>query len=182
MENEHGWTTLSSELKYQNPWIRVVEDRVKDNFGKEKIFGVVTIAGGVSVLPVDENGFVYLARIYRYGSGAMGIEVAGGSIDDGEDPFSAAKRELKEELGIEAQHWRDLGILNALTSIINHKEYLFLAQGFTAPEQAPYDEAEEIELVKLPFEEALRMVMDSKITHGPSAVLILKAANYLNRR
>ena len=159
MSEQQHWTTLSSELKYKNAWISVVEDKVKTSWGTEKTYGVV-----------------YLVKLYRYGVKKMGIETAGGTVDEGEDPFTAAKRELKEELGIEAKEWIPLGHLNPLTGVISHRENLFLARGFTPPKEIPVDDDEHVEMIRIPFHEALDLVMSSEITHGPSAVLILKAA------
>jgi len=176
MSEQQHWTTLSSELKYKNPWISVVEDKVKTSWGTEKTYGVVSIVSGVSVLPMDAEGFVYLVKLYRYGVKKMGIETAGGTVDEGEDPFTAAKRELKEELGIEPKEWIPLGHLNPLTGVISHRENLFLARGFIPPKEIPVDDDEHMEMIRIPFHEALDLVMNSEITHGPSAVLILKAA------
>jgi len=176
MNEQQDWTTLSSELKYKNPWISVVEDKVKTSWGTEKTYGVVSIVSGVSILPMDSEGYVYLVKLYRYGVKKMGIETAGGTVDEGEDALTAAKRELKEELGITADDWVDLGHLNPLTGVISHRESLFLVRGFTPPNEIPIDDDEHIEMIRIPFQEALNMVMRSEITHGPSAVLILKAA------
>ncbi|MEK7554868.1 MAG: NUDIX hydrolase [Patescibacteria group bacterium] len=178
-QDRGGWTTKKSEQKYKNHWIEVVEDAVINDKGKELIYGVVKIVKGSCVLPLDDAGYVYLARQFRYGLGDFSTEGPGGGFDEGDSPLVTAKRELKEELGISPKEWIDLGHVNPLTGVIKHTEYLFLARGFEAPKQIPQSKEETIERVRIPLHEAAQMVMDSKITHAPSAVLILKAQKYL---
>ncbi len=172
------WTINESIPKYKNPWIDVREDQVIRPDGKPGIFGVVTMKGGVSVLPLDENGFVYLTQEFHYAVGEETIEVVSGGIDEGETPLQAAKRELVEELGIEATEWTDLGLVNPFTAVVYSPANLFLAQNLSFS-KSNQEGTETIKLVKVKLEEAVHMVMESKITHGPSCVLILKAKNYL---
>lgn len=133
---------------------------------------------GVSVLPLDEFGFVYLTDEFHYALEQDALEVVSGAIDHEETPLDAAKRELEEELGIRAEEWINLGEVNPFTTVIKSPATLFLAKKlqFTTSHQ---EGTENIKLVKLKLEEAVKMVMESKITHGPSCVLILKAKEYL---
>ncbi|MFZ2188924.1 MAG: NUDIX hydrolase [Candidatus Moraniibacteriota bacterium] len=167
-----------SAQKYKNPWIEVIEDQVIRPDGKPGIFGVVRMIGGVSVLPLDEDGYVYMTEEFHYAIGMEDIETASGGKDGDEKPVDAAKRELKEELGIEAREWVDLGLVNPFTTVIVSPQRIFLAKklSFGKDDQ---EVTENIKLVKVKLEEAVKMVMDSVITHGPSCVLILKANEYL---
>jgi 8-oxo-dGTP pyrophosphatase MutT (NUDIX family) len=169
---------ISSQLIYQNPWIKVREDKVIRPGGKEGIFGVVTFSHGASVLPVDDNNIVTLVKEYKYGVGRLSIETVCGAVDDGETPIQAAKRELAEEANLTAGQWQDLGSINALTTIGEIENHMFLARKLTYSEGQP-DEGEVIEKITVPYKEALRMVMDGEITHGASCVLILKARDYI---
>lgn len=176
---KHGpWKIKGIKVKYQNPWITVREDAVVRPDGKPGIFGVVEMVPGVSVLPIDAQSNVYLTKEFRYAVGKESIEAASGGIDKGESPLKAAKRELKEELGIVAKKWVGLGMMNPFTSVVDSPAYLFLAQdiSFTSAE---YEGTEVIQHVKMPLKKAVQMVMESKITHGQTSVLILKAHNYL---
>lgn len=182
MERKNGpWTILGSELKYKNPWIEVKEDKVIRPDGKDGIFGTVRMKDGISVLPIDDEGFVYLTEEFHYALGENGLEVVSGGIDDGEPVLDAAKRELEEELGIVANEWIDLGVVNPFTTVVKSAGYLFLAKGLTFKE-SNQEGTEDIKLVKVKFEDAVKMVMDSKITHAQSSVLILKAKDLLQLR
>ncbi|MDH4330835.1 MAG: NUDIX hydrolase [Candidatus Moranbacteria bacterium] len=167
-----------SEVKYKNPWIEVVEDQVIRPNGDDGIFGVVKMVGGVSVLALDDEGYVYLTDEFHYAIGKNDIETISGGADKGEDRLVTAKRELKEESGIEAEEWIDLGTVHPFTTVVGSMQKIFLARKLKFRKDQQED-TEDIKLVKVKFEEAVRMVMDSEITHGPSCFLILKADKYL---
>ena len=179
MPRQHGpWTVHESNRVYRNPFIEVVEDRVTRPDGQPGFYGTVAMKPGVAILPIDEDGTAYLTREFRYAIGRDSIEVAGGGIDEGESPLEAARREAREELGVEASEWIGLGSIDPFTAVVRSPAHLFLARGlsFTPTER---DGTEVIESVRVPFEEAVRLVMDGSISHGPSCVLILKAARSL---
>jgi len=180
MDKNGPFIISSSEIKYQNPWITVKEDKIKRLDGKPGIFGTVTMQAGVSMLPIDNQGFVYLTSEFRYAIKINSIESVSGGINTNEKPLQCAKRELKEELGIKAKSWINLGFVNPFTSLIDSPAYLFLAKDLSFS-QSQQDGNEKIDQLKIKFEKAVEMVMKSKITHGPSCVLILKAQQYLSR-
>jgi 8-oxo-dGTP pyrophosphatase MutT (NUDIX family) len=133
---------------------------------------------GISVLAMDGEGFVYLTVEFRYAVGRESVEVVSGAIDNDESPLCAAKRELREELGIVAVDWLDLGVTDPFTSVVHSQAHLFLARdlSFTEPQCEP---TEIIRPLRMKLDKAVRLVFDSDITHGPSCVLILKAHLYL---
>jgi len=182
MIKNHGpWTITETILKYKNKWIQVTEDRVIRPDGQPGIFGIVTMNPGVSVLPVDEQGYVYLTKEFHYALGKESIEVVSGAIDSGEKDIDAAQRELQEELGILADDWVNLGTVHPFTTVINSPAELFLARKLKFTHQN-LEGTEVLSLYKVKLEEALNMVLESKITHGPSCVLILKAKIYLKKK
>jgi 8-oxo-dGTP pyrophosphatase MutT (NUDIX family) len=170
----------SSVEKYKNPWIKVVEEKVIRPDGKPGMFGIVEMVSGISILPIDDEGYVYLTKEFHYAIGENDIEVVSGAIDKAEKPLEAAKRELKEELGIEAEDWIDLGLINPFTTVIKSSVNIFLARKLKFGVNN-WEETENIELVKIKVEEAVRMVMDSVIMQGSSCVLIMKAYKFLNQ-
>jgi ADP-ribose pyrophosphatase len=136
---------------------------------------------GVSVLALDEQQNVYLTEEFHYGVGRVTLEVVSGGCEATEDPLCTAQRELQEELGITAAQWDDLGVCDPFTANVVSPTRLYLARrlqfGSTAPEGT-----ERIRCVKMPFDEAVASVMESRITHAPSCLVILKAAYVLNGR
>jgi 8-oxo-dGTP pyrophosphatase MutT (NUDIX family) len=178
-EKRGEWTVLDSAVQFSNPWITVREDRVIQPDGKEGAFGVAEMIPGVSVLPVDDDGTVYLVRVYRYTIDRHSLEALAGGIEDDEDPEEAARRELREEAGIDAAELIDLGMVDQLTEVVVSPDRLYLARGlsFNKPDR---EETEEIKRVAVPLRQAVEWAYDGTISHAASVVLILKAARHLN--
>jgi 8-oxo-dGTP pyrophosphatase MutT (NUDIX family) len=177
-EKRGQWTVLDSEVLYSNPWITVREDRVIKPDGEEGAFGIVEMKPGVSVLPVGDDGTVYLVRVYRYTLDRDSLEALAGGVEEDEDPVDAARRELREEAGIEAKDLIDLGVVEQLTEVVVSPDHLFLARGlsFTASDR---EETEQIERVAVPLDQAVQWALDGTISHAASVVLITKAAHLL---
>ena len=179
MKKKKGpWTVTGTQTVYQNPWIKVREDKVIRPDGKKGIFGVVTMVSGVSVIPVDDKGDVYLTQEYHYGVGRLSIEAISGGIDKKEKKLQAAKRELKEETGLVAKNWTYLGVVDPFTTVVVSPNYLYLARDLTQFERK-LEGTEKIKVIKVPFRKAVEWVMESKITHSATSTLILKVKNYL---
>jgi 8-oxo-dGTP pyrophosphatase MutT (NUDIX family) len=178
----HGpWVIEETVQKYTNQFLTLREDRVKTPDGAPGSYATVSLKPGVAVLPVTGLGEVHLTRQFRYAIGRESVEAASGGVDNDEDPLDSAKRELREELGIVADEWADLGLIDADTSIVRGPCRLFVARALRMTEKDE-DSTESIERLTLPMEAAVEMVMDGGITHAPSCVLILKAARDLVSR
>ena len=176
METKNGdWTIKDRVKKFANGYFTVFEDDVIRPDGKPDTYATISFIPGIAVLPIDGDATIYLTRQFRYALEQKNIEVVCGAID-GETPLDAAKRETKEELGIEAKEWTSLGKIQTDTSITNSTSHLFLARNlsFGDPEREP---TENIETVEMPLREAVEKVNSGEITNGPTCVLILKAAS-----
>src|SRR5690606_11888068 len=129
---KNPWKTLDTKVVYENTWIRVREDVVVRPDGKPGIYGVVEtrLAPGVAALTPENE--VYLVGQYRYPMDSYSWEIIEGGSDDDESALDAAKRELREEAGLEASHWEALGPEIHLSNChSNERGYLFLATGLT---------------------------------------------------
>ena len=182
MRENGPWKIKSTTAKYKSELLDVYEDEVVRPNGEPGTYATACVKPGVSVLPVDEDGFVYLARDFRYAVGRETIEAVAGGIDEGEPEVEAARRELKEELGIEAERFIELGQVDPMPSLVDSPSHLFLATGRLSFKEKELEAGENVRTVKLKLSDAVRMVMQSEITHGSSCVLILRANEYLKRR
>lgn len=173
------YTILHSRPVYENPWLKLREDRVSRG-GQESTFGVVTMKPGVTVLAMNEAQEVYLVREFKYGVGEATLEAVSGAIESGETPEMAGLRELNEEVGLVASEWIDMGVVNPFTALVNSPSHMFLARKLTETRRLTPPN-EQLETVQMPFAEALRAVLRGQITHAASCVLILKTQHFLDR-
>ncbi len=168
-----NWTIKKTDKKFANDYFKIFEDKVIEPDGKDGSYAIIEFVPGVSVLPVDDEDNVYLTEQFRYVAGRKTLEVVAGGVED-ETPMKAAKRELKEELGITAKEFIKLGKIQLDNSIIKSESTQYVARGLTFGE-TDQDGAEEMNTVKIKFKEAVEKVLSGEITHAPSCVLILKA-------
>lgn len=182
---QHGekgpYKILSSRKIYENPWIRLCEDRVIRPDGGEGVFGLIQMRPGSTVLALDERNEAYLVKEFKYGIGRDSLELMSGGLEENELPLDAAKRELKEELGLKADEWIDLGRVDPFTTVVHSPNYMFLALSVREGESNP-EPGESLEVIRVPFSDVVDMVIKSEITHSASCVLIFKADNYLRKR
>lgn len=178
---QHGpWLIKSRREVYQRDVFSVREDEVIQPDGKPGSYTTIKVTGGSAVLPFDGE-HVYLAQEYRYGVGRMTLETCAGAIDEGETELEAAKRELREELAIEAARWTPLGAVELMTSRLEAPTTLFLAEELTFVEKED-DANERIEVIKRPLEEVVQMALVGELQHGTSCVLILRAHHLITQR
>ena len=171
----HTETTLSSEEIFNGRVIRVTYDKVLLENGNTSTREVVHHHGGACILPVDENKNITLVRQYRYALGEEMWELPAGKLEKDENPFEAAKRELAEECGLTADHFVDLGVVYPTVGYDNEKIYLWAATGLHNVSQH-LDEDEFLDVVKMPLDEALRLVLDGTIKDSKTQIGILKYA------
>ena len=168
------WTTLNSELKFETPWIKVTKYDVLNPAGKPGLYGVVSFKNiAIGVLPLDKDRNTWLVGQWRYPLGEYSWEIPEGGGPHGVDPLESARRELKEETGLIAGKYTELGRLHTSNSVCDEYGLLYLAQDLEHGESEP-EESEDLQIKKVPFEEAYQMVMDGRITDSLSMVAILK--------
>ena len=175
------WRTRASRTVYENPWIHVREDDVTGPHG-DGIYGVVRMKNAaVFVVALDDEDRVVLVAVDRYTVGLSYVVPAGGS--DGEDPLVAARRELREETGLDAAEWTALGRMNALNGIADAPEFVFLARGLTAAVDASVSQLEEgiREITRVPFADALAMIRRGDISDGETIAALALAGIHLGR-
>lgn len=168
------WKILSEKEVYENPWIQLTEYSVINPSGGKGIYGKVHFKNlAIGILPLDAQMYTYLVGQYRFPMDQYSWEIPEGGCPLGTAPLNAAKRELEEETGLTAQSWDVLLEMDTSNSVTDEHAIVFLAwdieKGIASPE-----ETEELEVKRVPFEEAYRMVEDGEITDSISVAAILK--------
>jgi 8-oxo-dGTP pyrophosphatase MutT (NUDIX family) len=158
------WRRLARRTAYENAWIRVWHDDVLRPDGRPGVYGVVhfrTVAAGV--VAIDAEDRVLLVGQHRYTLDAYSWEIPEGGVPPDEDPIDGARRELREETGVVAATWRELGRAHLSNSVTDEAAVLYLATDLR--QQAPEPEVTEDLAVRwVPFDEALAMTLDGRIT------------------
>ncbi|MTI20498.1 NUDIX hydrolase [Fulvivirga sp. RKSG066] len=176
------WKTLKKKEKYDNPWIRVEEHDIINPGGGEGIYGKVHFKNkAIGIIPIDKEGNTWLVGQYRYTLDEYSWEIPEGGGPVHEDMMEAAQRELKEETGLTAKSWEIIMKIHTSNSVTDEEAFIFLAKDLTEGDAQP-EESEELKVMKLPFDEALEMVMNGEITDSMSVAAILKLARMRENR
>lgn len=168
--------TNSREI-YRGKVFDLTVDRFVDDDGDEREFEIEVVhhSGGAAVLPIDANGEVVLIRQWRYALGRTLLEAPAGRIENGDDPAATAARELEEEAGLSAGRIEPLGSILVAPGYTTERIHLFLATDLTPVPPRP-DEDERIEVVRMPFDEALARIDDGEIDDAKTVVALLRTA------
>jgi len=141
---------------------------------------VVRHNGGSSIIPVDDDGNVYMVRQYRVSVGEILLEIPAGKVEIGEDSEECAKRELEEETGLIAEEIKLLTSFYPTPGYCSEKIHIFMATGLTQG-KPNRDDKEFLHVVKYPLAELVRMVENGSITDSKTALAIMLADNVINK-
>lgn len=170
------WTTQTTKVAYENPWLRVEHREVITPGGGDGIYGLVHFKNqAIGIVPVDDEGYTYLVGQWRYPLNAYHWEIPEGGCPVGEDTLATARRELKEETGLVASRWEKLLDFHLSNSVTDEYGVAYYATGLTQEEAEP-EETEELLIKRIPLEEAIRMVMDGEITDALSILALQRVA------
>ncbi len=142
---------------------------------------IVSHPGGAVAVAVDAAGRVCLLEQYRYAAGGTIWELPAGTIDSGESPSETARRELREEAGVIAADWTDLGAIYSTPGFCNERLYLYLARELQSV-NPDHGHDEVIEVHWLPFSDAFAMAREGAISDAKTVAALFRAASYVDSR
>lgn len=171
---------ISSEKVYEGIIVDVLIEDIELPNGRPSKREVVVHPGGVCILPLDDEGNIYLVEQYRYAACSLLLEAPAGKLEQGEDPFECAKRELKEETGFAAAKWIPLGSIYTSPGFSTEKLYVYMALDLKRGNACP-DEDEFVELRKMKFSELIELINKNGISDGKTIIAALKARMYLKK-
>jgi 8-oxo-dGTP pyrophosphatase MutT (NUDIX family) len=170
------WIRRSRGTPYENAWITIWHDEVTRPDGGPGVYGIVhfaNLAAGVVVL--DEHDRVLLVGQHRYALDAWSWEIPEGGVTSAEAPLDGIRRELREETGVEAAEWIELARFHLSNSVTDEAGILYLATIVTHGASDP-EPTEQIESSWLPFDEALAMTFDGRITDAMTIIGLQRVA------
>lgn len=172
---------IDRDDKYHGIIVDVHLDHVRLDDGSIARREVVEHPGGVTILPVDEDGNCYMVRQFRYPAGHMMLESPAGKLEYGEDHRDCAVRELSEETGFTADELIYLGGFYTSPGFSSELLHIYLALGLHAG-KSHLDEGEFLNVEKLPLRQLIRMVMANEIEDAKTMIAVLKAEKVLKER
>ena len=163
---------MGRELVHAGRKIRVYRDTQTAPDGTVIVRDVIDHPGAVVILPVVSASEVCLLRNTRFVVGETLWEIPAGTLEPGEDPLDAAKRELAEETGYTAATWTAKGYLFASPGVLNERLYLYFAESLTpGPQRLEADE--EMTAHTLPLAEAVAMCLDGRVRDCKTVTALL---------
>jgi len=174
-KEKNPWKTLQSSVKYENDWIKVTEHQTVNIAQQQGIYGTVHFKNiAIGIIPFDNDYNIWLVGQYRYPLSEYSWEICEGGGALNTAPLLSAQRELMEELGIEAQNWKQLLKMHLSNSVSDEYGVVYIAKDLSFHPPEPED-GEVLQIKKIAFNDAYLMVMDGKITDSLSVAGILKA-------
>ncbi|MBE6355005.1 NUDIX hydrolase [Treponema sp.] len=179
--NEPPIKQLTHELKYENKWMKVYEDKILRSSGKEGLYGVVEKGEFALIVPFDGK-YLYLVEQYRYPLKVKTLEFPQGMVEKTDaDITESARRELKEETGLSAEIIKEAGSFFTAVGFSDQTGHIFFASGLTMGNRHPDEEEDDLKVKTVTpadFETLIKanMIKDSGTL---SAYAMLKARGVL---
>lgn len=169
------WRSLGDSVLIDTPWMRVTRHPAIAPTGAEADYMVVRPKNvGTGVLPLHDDGTVSLVGQHRFALMRYSWEMPEGGAPEGEDPFEAVKRELAEEAGLTAAHWRAALDVDLSNSITDERAMAWVAWGLEATDKAP-DETEVFLSARVPFRELMAEVLRGAVRDGLTVATVWRA-------
>jgi 8-oxo-dGTP pyrophosphatase MutT (NUDIX family) len=173
----HGrpWRDHGARVVFDNPWITLTEHQVTAPTGKSAVYGKVHFKNvAIAVLPLHPDGTVTLVGQHRFALGDYVWEIPEGGGPLEEAPLDAARRELREEVGLEAASWREILNVQISNSVTDERGIGYLAMDFSPTEKDP-DDTEVIAIERVPFAEALEAAVAGWLPDALTVAMLLRA-------
>ena len=175
-----SWPVSGSRDIHRDRWILGVrEDFLSRPGHPEDTFRrlVIEHPGAALVLAIDEQDRVCCIRQYRHNAQSMMVELPAGVCDvAGEDPIETAKRELREEAELQAEHWRHLLSVYPTAGVSQEVHHIYLATGLSRAPRGDFamqHEEADLEQFMVPMAELLEAVLSGRVQQGPVAMAVL---------
>ena len=174
--------TLSSKLIFDGKVIHLHVDDILLPNGNTSIREYCTHNGAVCVIPITSEGEVICVRQYRYAIGKSILEIPAGKLDSvDENPDDAVRRELREETGAISGKLTYLGLYYGSPALLSEKIYMYLAEDLSFGDCDP-DDDEFLEIIKIPLDELVDMVLNGEIEDGKTQSAVLRAKAIISKR
>ncbi|MBL4619206.1 MAG: NUDIX hydrolase [Marinicaulis sp.] len=169
------WRVQREVERFENPWIKIVDHDITHPDGSPGEYGVVRFKNlAIGILPIDEDGSVWLVGQHRFPQDRYSWELpeGGGALDV--PPVESARRELSEETGLTARDWAPLSAFDISNSVTDERALCYFAWNLECGEATP-DPSEALTIKRVAFCKLYEMVMTGEITDSLTIVMVLTA-------
>lgn len=174
-DNDTPWQTLDTKIVYQNPWLKINEDKTRMPNGKEGIYGFVEGGSGVFIIALDEGERIYLIESFRYPTKKWQWELPTGGIDKKSTPLETAKNELQEELGMSANKWTMLNTYGpSHNGFMKDIQYVYVAEDLAFGERKLGDFEAIRDSKAVSLDELMAMIRNGDMTDGQSLAALMQ--------
>jgi ADP-ribose pyrophosphatase len=172
-----AWNVIKSALIIDHRFIQIREDLLEhpDDGRRFSYLYMQSPSDAVATVPLTDHGCVVLTRQYRHPVRRIIYDLPAGRPEAGETPQQAAARELEEETGYRAARWDKLAYFNQFPGAMQVGTHLFLARELR-PGVQKLDKNEDLEVIEMPFAEALDLVTLSQVIDGSLMLGLLLVA------
>lgn len=154
------WKLLKSEYLFKRPWLTARRDTCQLPDGRVmNEYYVLEYPPFINVIAITKDGQMVLVRQYRHGLGRTCFELVAGCVEKGEEPVTAAKRELQEETGYTGGEWSEMMVFTCNASAMNNLSHSFLAIGVEKTDSQHLDATEDIEVYTFTQDEVKAMLL-----------------------
>ncbi|MSP12569.1 MAG: NUDIX hydrolase [Chloroflexi bacterium] len=171
----HSEETLDRQVIYRGKVVGLHVDTIRLPGGGTAIREIVEHTGAVAMVPVDDQGRVWLVRQYRKAAEKPLLEIPAGTRQPGEDPVLCARRELQEEIGLLPGKLTRLGGFYPAPGVSQEFVHIFLAQDLT-PAVLPHDEDESLEIEQWDLARAVQAATLGEFEDGKTIIGLLMVA------
>jgi len=163
----HKWLTVRSESLCKTPVFELYRQSSRHPTHGNRDFFVLKVPAWVNIIPVTDDGCVVMVRQYRHGVRSFTLEIPGGMVDPADrSPAEAARREMVEETGYDAEEIIPLGRVHPNPAIQDNLCFSFLACSARRVTRKKLDDGEATRVVRFRLERVRQLIAEGKITHA----------------
>ena len=153
---------IQTRLVFSGDFLKIKSDKVKLPNGEKAMREYVHHPGASVIIAILPDGKIVFENQYRYSVKKNCLELPAGKIENKEDPINTAKRELKEETGFTATHWKKIGVILPTIGYSDEKIHIYVATNLKTGTQS-LDNGEFLEILEFSSEEILELINLGKI-------------------
>ena len=171
------WELLSSETVYQKKWMTIREESCLLPDGNVlDPYIIIDVPNFCNVFVVTENEEIVFVKQYRHAAGIISLELPGGMVEEGEEPIKSVEREMKEETGYVSDDIERLFTVCPNPPLESNRAWFYIAKDAKLAHAKSLDQFEDIEVIKVPKNEFLSMLLNNEFTHGAQVGAMFAAA------